>query len=170
MDAGVAPVCVDGSYCNVLYRHSLGIHPCRGLDGDRVSGGGGHLCVGGLWGISHWAHILFKGAGLVDSKVACSRLAGVGAVKASYGAVAQEARVFLVVRAFLGVVLGSVPGAAADVAAGVVGRPFTFRRGVRQDMAAGALSERGESGGETNRQSLTEHVHGFPHDSCKFPP
>ena len=37
MDASVAPLCIDGSYFDLIYCHILGIHPCGGLDGDRVS-------------------------------------------------------------------------------------------------------------------------------------
>jgi hypothetical protein len=85
---------------------------------------------GGLWGVSHRAHVLFKRACLVNGKMASSGLAGVDAVKASYGAVAQEARVFLGVGAFLGVFPGSVPRVSADVAVGVFRGPLAVCRGV----------------------------------------
>jgi len=51
------------------------------------------LSFGRWWavGVSHRAHVLFKRACLVKGKVASSRFAGIDTVKASYGAVAQEA-------------------------------------------------------------------------------
>jgi len=52
------------------------------------------LGCGGLREVSGQAHILFKWAGLVNGEVACSGFAGVDAVEASYGAVAEEAGVF----------------------------------------------------------------------------
>ena len=70
---------------------------------------------------------------------------------------------FLGVWAFLGVFSGGVSWAPADMASGVFGRPFAVLRGVREDVAAGTLSEGGKSGGKVDRQSLTEHVGGFPH-------
>ena len=79
---------------------------------------------GGLQGVSHGAHVLFKGASLVNGKVASSGLAGVDAVKASYGAVTQEARMFLDIRTFLGVFSGNVSRASTDVTAGVFGGPL----------------------------------------------
>ena len=74
---------------------------------------------GRLREVSHRAHVLFKRACLVNGEMTCSWLAGIDAVEASYGAVAQEAGVFLGVWALLGVFLGSVPGSSADVTAGV---------------------------------------------------
>jgi hypothetical protein len=60
----------------------------------------------------------------------CSGLASIDAVKASYGAVAQEASVFPGVRAFPGMVPGGVPRMSADMAAGVFSGPFAVLCGV----------------------------------------
>ena len=82
MDACVAPLGINRSYFDQLYRHSLGVHPCGGIDGDRVSGG--RCCWGGsgLWEVSDWAHVLFKGARLISGEVAGAWFASVNAVEA----------------------------------------------------------------------------------------
>ena len=93
---------------------------------------GGHCCLGcgGLGEVSGRAHVLFKRACLVNGEVTSTWLAGVDTVKASYGAVAQEASVFLGVWALLGMFPGSVSGAPADVTAGVAGGPLAVFYGV----------------------------------------
>ena len=88
MDACVAPLGVDRSYFDWLYRHSLGVHPCGGIGGDRVSGGRCCLGGGGLWEVSDRAHILFKGAHLIGGEVPGAWFASVDAVEASDWAVA----------------------------------------------------------------------------------
>ena len=59
-----------------------------------------------------------------------SSLPSIDAVEASHRAVAQEARVFLCVGAFLGMFPGGVSRASTDVAAGIVGSPLAVLHGV----------------------------------------
>ena len=70
--------------------------------------------------------------------------------------------------AFLGMFPGGVTRAPTDMAVGVFRRSFAVLCGVQQDVAAGTLSERDESRGEVDHQLLTEHIRGFPHDSCQL--
>ena len=88
MDVCVAPLGVDGSYFDWLCCHGLGVHPCGGIDGDRVSGGRCCWGGGGLWEVSNWAHVLFKGACLINGKVASAWFAGINTVEAFDRAVA----------------------------------------------------------------------------------
>jgi hypothetical protein len=98
---------------------------------------------GGLWGVSHGSHVLFKGACLINGEVASSRLASVDAVKASYGAVAQEARVFLGVGAFLGVFPGGVPRGVCRCGSRCMLRPICSQLWSATGRGIGHIVERG---------------------------
>jgi hypothetical protein len=87
VDVGVASVCIDGLYFELVYCHILGIHPCGGFGGDHVSGGCGRLGVGGLWAISNGVHVLFKWALVIYYEVTCPSLPYIYIVEALYWAI-----------------------------------------------------------------------------------
>ena len=78
------------------------------------------------------------------------QLSCVYTVEAFDGAIAEKAGVLLGVGAFCRVILGSVAGLAADVAADVFFRPSTFIRRMGEDMASCALFKGGKARSEIN--------------------
>ena len=95
-------------------------------------------------GQSRASHVLLERAVVVDSEVTLARLSMIGAVNALHQAVAEDPAVLLLVGAFGGVFLGGVVGDSADMAADVVGGAAAFLHHVGENVAAGALFERGE--------------------------